>query len=82
MTGAILTAIWKPIAALLALILGGLGLYVKGRADARQRAENKALQANEKAQERGRDAVAKENRLGGDNADLVDRLRKRDGEWR
>lgn len=72
----LLQALWKPIAA----ILGGLGLYVKGRADARQRAENKALRENEKAQERGRDAVAKENRLGGDNADLVDRLRKR--EWR
>ena len=72
----LLQALWKPIAA----ILGGLGLYVKGRADARQRAENKALRENEKAQERGRDAVANENRLGGDNADLVDRLRKR--EWR
>ena len=81
MIGAILTAIWKPIAALLALILGGLGLYAKGRADARQRAENKALRANEKAQERGRDAVAKENRLGGDNADLVDRLHGRDDKW-
>ena len=82
MTGAILTAMWKPIAALLALILGGAAMYRKGRADARQRAENKALRANEEAQERGRDAVAKENRLGGDNADLVDRMRKRDGEWR
>jgi hypothetical protein len=81
-TGAILTALWKPIAAFLALILGGAALYRKGRADSRQRAENKALRANEEAQERGRDAVAKENRLGGDNADLVDRLRKRDGEWR
>ena len=72
----LLQALWKPIAA----ILGGLGLYVKGRVDAKAKAENKALRENEKAQERGRDAVANENRLGGDNADLVDRLRKR--EWR
>ena len=79
---ALLVTLWKPVAALLALILGGLGLYAKGRGDARQRAENKALHANEEAQERGRDAVAKERRAGGNNADLVSRLRERDGEWR
>lgn len=77
-----LVALWKPLAALLALILGGLGLYAKGRGDARERAENKALHANEEAQERGRDAVAKERRAGGNNADLVGRLRARDGDWR
>ena len=74
----LLAALWKP----LAWLLGALGLYAKGGADARRQAENKALRANEEAQERGRNAVANENRLGGDNADLVDRLRKRDGQWR
>ena len=76
-----LVALWKPLAALLALILGGLGLYAKGRGDARERAENKALHANEKAQKRGRDAVAKERRAGGDNTDLVGRLHGRDDKW-
>jgi hypothetical protein len=37
----LLLALWKPLAAL----LGGIGLYAKGRADARQRAENRALTA-------------------------------------
>ena len=78
---ALLLTLWKPIAALLAMILGGAALYGRGRADARQRAENKALHTNEKAQERGRDAVAKENRLGGDNAALVKRLHGRDDKW-
>ena len=80
MTALVLT-LWKPIAGLLALILGGAAIYGRGRADARQRAENKALHANEKAQERGRDAVAQERRAGGDNADLVGRLHGRDDKW-
>ena len=40
MTSAILTALWKPVAALLAL----LGIYLAGKRHARQRAKSEALQ--------------------------------------
>ena len=41
LTGGLFLALWKPIAA----ILGALGLYAKGRTDARQRATAKARKA-------------------------------------
>jgi hypothetical protein len=44
-TGEIIASLWKTIATLLVLIMGGGALYAKGRADARQRAENRALTA-------------------------------------
>ena len=56
----IVRALWKPIAALLALILGGAALYRKGRADARQRAKSEGLQ----------DYI--ETRKKADEADIVD----------
>ena len=36
---------WKPIAAILAALVGALGLYAKGRADAKAKAETKDLKA-------------------------------------
>jgi hypothetical protein len=74
----LLLALWKPLAAL----LGGAWLYSKGKQDALAGAENDTLRANEEAQKDGNNAVAYERRIGGGNADLVERLRKREGEWR
>jgi hypothetical protein len=69
---AIITAFWKPIAALLALILGGLGLYAKGRADARQRAKSEATEAKlETIKEVRRHERKAEKR---DDSELVRRL--------
>ena len=56
MTSAILTALWKPVAALLAL----LGIYVAGKRHARQRAKSEALQGYA------------ETRKKADEADIVD----------
>ena len=56
MTSAILTALWKPVAALLAL----LGIYLAGKRHARQRAKSEGLQ----------DYI--ETRKKADEADIVD----------
>lgn len=42
MTGLLLT-FWKPIAAILAALLGALGLYAKGRADAKAKRDLRDL---------------------------------------
>ena len=41
----LLVTLWQPLAAILVLILGGLGLYAKGKADARQKAKSEATTA-------------------------------------
>ena len=42
---ALLLTFWKPLAGILAALLGALGLYAKGRADAKAKAETKDLKA-------------------------------------
>ena len=71
----VLTAMWKPIAALLALILGGLGLYAKGRADARQQAKSEAATAKLKTMKEVQ-AHAREAETQDDDA-LVARLTRK-----
>jgi hypothetical protein len=66
---------WKPIAALLALILGGAALYRKGGADARQRAENRAVKTKLKTIKEVQ-AHARESETQDDDA-LVDRLTRK-----
>ena len=51
MTGLLLT-FWKPIAAIMAALLGALGLYAKGRADASAKAETKDLKAEVETRKR------------------------------
>jgi hypothetical protein len=67
----IVGGLWKPILA----VLGALGLYVKGRADAAAKADLRDLKAHQKTTERMQDADAA---MGDDPAVLRDRLRKRD----
>ncbi len=77
--------IWTLLSALarpFAWLLGLFALRADAARDARIQADNKAYRDNLKAQERGRNAVADESRLGGSNDDLVKRLRERDGDWR
>ena len=66
-------------------ILGAIGAAViqtKGKAKAK--AENKELKDTLKRQARGRDAVAEEQSesTGLSNSDIVDRMRRRDGDFR
>ena len=51
----ILGGLWKPLLA----VLGALGLYVKGRADAKAKADSRALDATVKGQ-----AAARKGRAG------------------
>jgi hypothetical protein len=75
MISEIIAALWKPIAALLVLIMGGGALYAKGRSDARQRAENKALTARLKTIKEVQ-AHARESETQDDDA-LVARLTRK-----
>jgi hypothetical protein len=75
MISEIIAALWKPIAALLVLIMGGIGLYAKGRADARQRAENRDLTARLKTIKEVQ-AHARESETQDDDA-LVARLTRK-----
>jgi hypothetical protein len=67
----IVGGLWKPILA----IFGALGLYVKGRSDAKAKADLKDLKAHKQTTERMQDADAA---MGDDPAVLRDSLRKRD----
>ena len=68
---AILGGLWKPILK----VLGLAGVYFKGRADAKAKADLKDLKGFKKTTERMRDADAA---MGDDPAVLRDSLRKRD----
>lgn len=67
----ILGGLWKPLLA----VLGALGLYVKGRADAKAKADLRDLKGFKKTTERMQDADAA---MGDDPAVLRDSLRQRD----
>ena len=67
----ILGGLWKPLLA----VLGALGLYAKGRADAKAKADLRDLKGFKKTTERIQDADAA---MGDDPAVLRDSLRQRD----
>ncbi len=67
----ILGGLWKPLLA----VLGAAGLYVKGRADAKAKADLRDLKGFKKTTERMQDADAA---MGDDPAVLRDSLRQRD----
>lgn len=55
---ALLAPYWKEIAGLLAVFVGGLGLYSKGRSDARTKAELKDVTNANAIRKAGADARA------------------------
>ncbi len=65
----ILGGLWKPILA----VLGALGLYVKGRSDAKAKAQSKAMKEDLKAHERINEA---DLGIGASDAERVERLRE------
>ena len=67
----ILGGLWKPLLA----VLGALGLYAKGRADAKAKDDLRDLKGFKKTTERMQDADAA---MGDDPAVLRDSLRQRD----
>ena len=77
------TRIGRYMALVGAVLVAAWGLVAYGRKTGADGAKIEALQKNQKAQEAGRNAVAKEKRETADasNADIVKRLRERDGQW-
>lgn len=67
----ILGGLWKPLLA----VLGALGLYAKGRSDAKAKADLRDLKDFKETTERMQDADAA---MGDDPAVLRDSLRQRD----
>ena len=67
----ILGGLWKPLLA----VLGALGLYAKGRSDAKAKDDLRDLKGFKKTTERMQDADAA---MGDDPAVLRDSLRQRD----
>jgi hypothetical protein len=67
----ILGGLWRPLLA----VLGAAGVYVKGRADAKAKADLRDLNGFKKTTERMQDADAA---MGDDPAVLRDSLRQRD----
>jgi len=60
--------------------LGVLGAtWVSGKREGRSQAETRALKDSAKRQEKGREAV--EDLRGADRDELVDRVRRNDGQW-
>lgn len=67
----ILGGLWKPLLA----VLGAVGVYAKGRSDAKAKADSRALKGFKKTTERMQDADVA---MGDDPAVLRDRMRQRD----
>ena len=67
----ILGGLWKPLLA----VLGAVGIYAKGRSDAKAKADLRDLKGFKKTTERIQDADAA---MGDDPAVLRDSLRQRD----
>ena len=73
----ILGGLWKPLLA----VLGAAGLYAKGRADAKAKADSRALDATVKGQEaarKGRAEAVEKLRQGQTPEDIV---RGNDAKW-
>ena len=73
----ILGGLWRPLLA----VLGAAGLYVKGRADAKAKADSRALDATVKGQEAARKgrAEAVEKLRGGKTPEEI--VRSNDDAW-
>ncbi len=71
----ILGGLWRPLLA----VLGAAGVYVKGRADAKAKADLRDLKGFKKTTERMQDADAA---MGDDPAALREWLRQRDTDQR
>lgn len=84
MIGAILSGLWPYLAGAFVMFLGAFGLYRKGRSDVIAKRELEAARTTIKQEVKGREAVLDEQRAveGSGNRDIVDRLRRRDGDWR
>lgn len=67
----ILGGLWKPLLA----VLGAVGIYAKGRSDAKAKADLRDLKSFKKTTERMHDADVA---MGDDPAVLRDRMRQRD----
>ena len=73
----ILGGLWRPLLA----VLGAAGVYVKGRADAKAKADSRALDATVKGQEaarKGRAEAVEKLRQGQTPEDIV---RGNDAKW-
>ena len=73
----ILGGLWRPLLA----VLGAAGVYVKGRADAKAKADSRALDATVKGQEaarKGRAEAVEKLRQGHTPEDIV---RGNDAKW-
>ena len=75
----LLPNVWGYLAAAGAALLGLGGVYLKGRSDAKAKADLRDLKANAKTTERMQDADAA---MGDDPAALREWLRKRDPDQR
>lgn len=64
-----------------ALVFAGvvLGAFMMGRREGRQTAKSDALEDSAKRQEKGREAV--QDLRGASRDDILDRLRRNDGQW-
>jgi len=69
----LLPNVWGYIAAAVTALLGILGVYVKGRRDAKAKAETKAMKEDLKAHERINEA---DLGIGASDAERVERLRE------
>lgn len=84
MIGMLLSELWPYLAGAVLMFLGAAGLYRKGRRDVAQKRDLDAARTTIKQEAKGRDAVSQEKRAveGIDSSGIVDRLRRRDGDWR
>lgn len=73
------TRIGRALGGLVVAVGAFLGVYIMGRRNGADSAENEALRDNARRQEDGRNAV--NDLRGDDRSDLVDRLRQNDGQW-
>ena len=71
--------IGRALSGLVVAVGAFLGVYIMGRRDGAENAENEALRDNAERQEDGRNAV--NDLRGADRDDLIDRLRENDGQW-
>lgn len=75
----LLPSVWGYIAAAGAALVGILGVYIKGRRDAKAKADLRDLKGFKETTERMQDA---ESSMGDDPAVLRDRMRQRDPKQR
>lgn len=82
--GAMTATIIAILSGAVGAILAALGAYLKGRRDGATRGAQRAAEAKQKQEAKGRDAVAKERDEtdGMSAADLAERVRKRSDRWR